>query len=153
MGPLSIAFLMISGICLAVGLLHLMIFFRRRDRMVELFFAVMAVAVGVSFIFETRLYTAVDLNQAVSAFKSMLTFQGITWMAFAWFIVLLAGATRRRLAFFVTRADSLRKGRFELVDGGRFFWTKSASCSWICSPSCCACCRRVNLNALAAPPP
>ena len=107
MGPLTIAFLMISGICLAVGLLHLMIFFRRRDRMVELFFAVMAVAVGVSFIFETRLYAAVDLSQAVSAFKSMLTFQGITWMAFAWFIVLLTGATRRRLAFVVTGAYAL----------------------------------------------
>ena len=107
MGPLTIAFLMISGICLAVGLLHLTIFFRRRDRKVELFFAVMAVAVGVSFFFETRLYAAVHLNQAVSAFKSMLTFQGITWMAFAWFIVLLTGATRRRLAFFVTGAYAL----------------------------------------------
>ena len=107
MGPLTIAFLMISGICLAVGLLHLTIFFRRRDRKVELFFAVMAVAVGVSFFFETQLYNAVHLNQAVSAFKSMLTFQGITWMAFAWFIVLLTGATRRRLAFFVTGAYAL----------------------------------------------
>ena len=37
----------------------------------------------------------------------MLTFQGITWMAFAWFIVLLTGATRRRLAFFVTGAYAL----------------------------------------------
>ena len=107
MGPLTIAFLMISGICLAVGLLHLTIFFRRRDRKVEFFFAVMAVAVGVSFFFETRFYIAVHLTQAVSAFKSMLTFQGITWMAFVWFIVLLTGATRRRLAFFVTGAYAL----------------------------------------------
>ncbi|MEN8757308.1 MAG: sigma 54-interacting transcriptional regulator [Desulfobacterales bacterium] len=98
---------MISGICLAVGLLHLTIFFRRRDRKVELFFAVMAIAVGVSFFFETRLYCASHLDQAVSAFKSMLTFQGITWMAFAWFIVLLTGATRRRLAFFMTGAYAL----------------------------------------------
>ena len=98
---------MISGICLAVGLLHLTIFFRRRDRKVEFFFAVMAVAVGVSFFFETRFYIAVHLTQAVSAFKSMLTFQGITWMAFVWFIVLLTGATRRRLAFFVTGAYAL----------------------------------------------
>jgi len=107
MGPLTIAFLMISGICLAVGLLHLTIFFRRRDRKVELFFAVMAIAVSVSFFFETRLYCASHLDQAVSAFKSMLTFQGFTWMAFAWFIVLLTGAYRRRLAFFVTGAYAL----------------------------------------------
>ena len=107
MSPLIITFLMISGICLAVGLLHLTIFFRRRDRKVEFFFAVMAVAVGVSFFFETRFYAAVHLNQAVSAFKSMLSFQGITWMAFVWFIVLLTGATRRRLAFFVTGAYAL----------------------------------------------
>ncbi|MGD8952854.1 MAG: sigma 54-interacting transcriptional regulator [Desulfobacterales bacterium] len=83
------------------------IFFRRRDRKVELCFAVMAIAVGVSFFFETRLYTAAHLKLAVSAFKSMLTFQGITWMAFAWFIVLLTGASRRRLAFFVTGAYAL----------------------------------------------
>ncbi|MGD9073276.1 MAG: PAS domain S-box protein [Desulfobacterales bacterium] len=98
---------MISGICLAVGLLHLTIFFRRRDRKVEFFFALMAIAVGLSSFFETRLYSASHLDQAVSAFKSMLTFQGITWMAFAWFIVLLTGATRRRLAFFVTGAYAL----------------------------------------------
>jgi len=107
MSPLIITFLILSGICLAVGLLHLTIFFRRRDRKVEFFFAVMAVAVGVSFFFETRFYAAVHLNQAVSAFKSMLSFQGITWMAFVWFIVLLTGATRRRLTFFVTGAYAL----------------------------------------------
>jgi PAS domain S-box-containing protein len=107
MSPLIITFLILSGICLAVGLLHFTIFFRRRDRKVEFFFAVMAVAVAVSFFFETRLYTAVHLNQAVTALKSMLTFQGITWMAFVWFIVLLTGATRRRLAFFVTGVYAL----------------------------------------------
>ena len=37
----------------------------------------------------------------------MLTFQGITWMAFVWFIMLLTGATRRRLAFFVTAVYAL----------------------------------------------
>jgi len=107
MSPLIITFLILSGICLAVGLLHLTIFFRRRDRKVEFFFAVMAVAVGVSFFFEARLYTAAHLEHAVSALKSMLTFQGITWMAFVWFIVLLTGATRHRLAFFVTGVYAL----------------------------------------------
>jgi PAS domain S-box-containing protein len=107
MGPLTIAFLMISGICLAVGLLHLSIFFRRRDRKVEFFFAVMAVAVGVSFFFETRLYAAAHLEQAVSALKSMLTFQGITWMAFVWFVVLLTSVTRHLLALFVTAVYAL----------------------------------------------
>ena len=83
------------------------IFFRRRDRRVELFFAVMSIAVGLSSFFETRLYGATYLGQAVSALKSMLTFQGITWMAFAWFIVLVTGTGRYRLALFVTGAYAL----------------------------------------------
>ena len=102
MGPIITAFLIISGICLAVGLLHLTIFFRRQDRKVDLFFAIMAISVGLSSIFETRLYSATHLDQAISALKSMLTFQGITWMAFAWFILLVTSASRRRLTLFVT---------------------------------------------------
>ena len=37
----------------------------------------------------------------------MITFQGITWMAFVWFVVLLTGAPRRRLALFVTGVYAL----------------------------------------------
>jgi PAS domain S-box-containing protein len=96
-----------SGICLAVGLLHLIIFFRRQDRGAELFFAAMAIAVGLSSFFETRLYSAEKLDQAVSALKSMLTFQGITWMAFAWFILRVSGAGRYRLGLCVTAAYGL----------------------------------------------
>jgi PAS domain S-box-containing protein len=107
MGLIITTFLIISGICLAVGLLHLTIFFRRRDRRVELFFAVMSIGVGLSSFFETRLYGAAHLDQAVSALKSMLTFQGITCMAFAWFIVRITGTNRYRLALFVTGAYAL----------------------------------------------
>ncbi len=49
-----------------------------------------------------------------------------------------------------TGALARQAGRFEIADGSTIFLMKSANCRLNCSQSCCACCRKANLNAWAA---
>ena len=46
--------------------------------------------------------------------------------------------------------DKIRRGRFELADGGSCCWTKSVRSPLRCKPSCSACCRRASSSASGA---
>ena len=49
-----------------------------------------------------------------------------------------------------TGADKLRRGRFELADGGTLLLDEISEIAPRCRRSCCGCCRRVVSSASAA---
>ncbi len=91
-----------SGICLSLALLHLAVFFRRTERKVDLFFAIVALSIAVSTFYQTLMLRAVTVSAFATAFKSAIFFQGVMWATFAWFVAAYTGVTRRRLVLAVT---------------------------------------------------
>lgn len=102
MGPFVKINLIISGICLSLAFLHLAIYIRRSGLKAYLFFAVISFCMAGSSFFETEMYRAATSKAFLSAFKTQVTFQGILWMSFAWFVVFYTGFVRRWLAVAVT---------------------------------------------------
>ena len=87
MSPLVTAEIVISGICLAVGLLHLTIYLRRRELAADLFLAFMslftaAVAMLDAFLFNTR-----ELLRFVALSRWQVSFQAALWISLIWFVV------------------------------------------------------------------
>ncbi len=104
MGPLVITDIIVGSVCLTVGLLHLMIFMRRRERRVDLAFSLVAVCAAASAFSEPWVYGASTVEAFARATKMMVTFQGVLWISLIWFIVLYTGTARRWLAFASTAA-------------------------------------------------
>ena len=102
MGPLIKADLMISGICLSLAFLHLAIYVRRPELKAYLFFAIMCFCMAGSAYFETGAYCAATSGEFLSAFKILVTLQGILWISFAWFVAFYTGFSRKWLAITVT---------------------------------------------------
>ncbi|MBE9544762.1 MAG: sigma 54-interacting transcriptional regulator, partial [Proteobacteria bacterium] len=107
MGPLIITNFVVGGMCLAVALLHLVIFIRRPELKANFFFALMCLCVAVNVFSENWVYRAVDLSTFLPAYKIQIAFQGIQWIFLTWFIAFYTGATRRWLAMTVTGAYAL----------------------------------------------
>jgi hypothetical protein len=61
MTPLNQINILICGICLTVGLIHLLVFYRRPDRKVDLFFGLMSLCIAGSAYVEIMMYTAIDV--------------------------------------------------------------------------------------------
>jgi PAS domain S-box-containing protein len=89
------AYFVISSICVAVGLLHLMIFLRRREETVHLVFACMALCCAVATALDIRMHTATTVADFARFLKATNTVQGLLWIAFAWFIQFYARGGRR----------------------------------------------------------
>ena len=87
MGPLIITNFVIVGMCLAVALLHMVIFIRRPELKTDLYFALMCLCTAVSVFSEIWAYQAIDLNTFLPAYKMQVAFQGLQWIFLAWFIV------------------------------------------------------------------
>ena len=102
MGPFIIGNYIVSGICLALALMHMAVYFRQTERKTDLFFAIMAVCVAFSTFYETTMHQAVTVSAYTTALKKALSFQGILWIAFAWFVNAYTGNPRRNLIFAVT---------------------------------------------------
>ena len=102
MGPIIIANFVVSGICLTLAALHLAIFIRRTERKADFFFAVMSICMALSAYYETSVYRADTIVAFAVALKTQITFHGILWICFAWFIVFYTGLNRMRLAAAVT---------------------------------------------------
>jgi PAS domain S-box-containing protein len=107
MGPLIIANFVIAGMCLAIALLHMVIFIRRPELKTDLYFALMCLCTAASVFSEIWVYQAIDLNTFLPAHKMQVAFQGLQWIFLAWFIAFYTGATRRWLVMTVTGAYAL----------------------------------------------
>ena len=101
-GPFIIGSYIVSGICLSFALLHLAVFFRRTERTVDLFFAIVALSIAVSTFYQTVMLRAVTVSAFATAFKSAIFFQGVMWATFAWFVAAYTGVARRPLVLAVT---------------------------------------------------
>jgi PAS domain S-box-containing protein len=107
MGPLIITNFVIGGMCLAVALLHMVIFIRRPELKTDLYFALMCFCTAANVFSEIWVYQAIDLSTFLPAHKMQVVFQGLQWIFLAWFIAFYTGATRRWLAMTVTGAYAL----------------------------------------------
>jgi len=107
MSPLLIADIAVGSICIAVGLLHLAVFVRRRDLKPHLFFALMAIGAGLSVLTDPWMITAETVPSFVSALKFRITFEGILWVALIWFIDAYTQTARRSLVWVLTVAYTL----------------------------------------------
>ena len=104
MSPLVTAEIVISGICLAVGLLHLTIYLRRRELAADLSFAVMCLGTAVSAMLNALLYQSGDLATFTPMFKWQVSVQGSFWIALIWFVAFYTGESRRWLVWAATSA-------------------------------------------------
>ena len=107
MGPLIITNFVVGGMCLAVALLHMVIFIRRPELKTDLYFALMCLCAAASVFSEIWVYQAIDLSTFLPAHKMQVAFQGIQWIFLVWFIAFYTGATRRWLAMIVTGTYAL----------------------------------------------
>jgi PAS domain S-box-containing protein len=86
MSLFSFAFIFVGSVCFALGLLHLLIFFRRRDLKVDLAFSCMAFAIAFSSFLEIGAFKTDSLPDYILLLKGTLTAQCFLWICFAWFV-------------------------------------------------------------------
>ncbi len=82
----SFAFIFVGSICFTLGCLHLLIFLRRQDLKVDLFFSLMAFAIALSSFFEIWAFKTDSLTAYVPLLKATLVVQCVLWICFAWFV-------------------------------------------------------------------
>jgi PAS domain S-box-containing protein len=91
-----------GGICVAFGLIHLLIGLRFRQPSAELFFALASAGVAGSIFWQPSVYHATTVETIRVAMKWMIGFEFLFWFAAVWFIYLLTGSRLRRLAWIIT---------------------------------------------------
>ncbi len=82
----SIAFIFVGSICFSLGFLHLLIFLRRRDLLVDLVFSCMAFAIAFSSFLEIWAFKTDTLGAYLPLLKGVLVVQCVLWICFAWFV-------------------------------------------------------------------
>lgn len=107
MGPIIITDLIVAGMCLAVALLHSVIFLSRPEKKSDLFFVIMALCAAGGAIAETFMYQASSVQVFNSALKAQLTFHCAMWIALGWFIVYYTGNPKRIVAIALTSAYTI----------------------------------------------
>lgn len=91
---ISYAFIFVGSICIALGYLHLIIFLRRRDRIIDLVFALMAITIGLSSWFEIWAFNTAILPDNLKIFKATLFIQSLLWISFSWFVYFFTSSLR-----------------------------------------------------------
>ena len=86
MSLFTIAFIFVGSICFALGFLHLLIYFKRRDLKDNLCFGLMALAFAFSSFLEIGTFHASSLAAHIPLLKATLVVQLILWICFTWFI-------------------------------------------------------------------
>jgi len=94
MSLISVAFIFVGSVCFTLGLLHLLIYFRRRDLKVDLAFSCMAFAIAISSVFEIWAFQTASLPEYITLFKATISVQCILWICFAWFVYHFTQSTR-----------------------------------------------------------
>ncbi|MBT8339876.1 MAG: sigma 54-interacting transcriptional regulator [Desulfatitalea sp.] len=100
-------YIIISSVCIAVSLLHLLIFLRRREQRVHLIFSIMALCAGISTLCDLTMFASQTTEAVARWLKLTNNVQGLLWISFVWFIDAYTRQRRRRLALLVTGLYSL----------------------------------------------
>jgi len=80
MSLFSFAFIFVGSICFSLGFLHLLIFLRRRELKVDLFFSCMAFAIAFSSFFEIWAFKTGLLTAYLPLLSATLTVQCLLWI-------------------------------------------------------------------------
>ena len=107
MSLFTIAFIFVGSVCCSIGLLHLLIFLRRRDLKEDLSFAVLAIAIGFSSFFEIGAFHADSLATHIPLLKGTLFVQCVLWISFTWFIHFYTKSSKRWLPALITACYAL----------------------------------------------
>lgn len=99
---ISYAFVFVGSVCFSLGLLHLLIFFRRKDLKVELVFSFLATAVALSTFLELWTFKSSGLQQHLTLLKATLTVQSLLWITFGWFVYYYTGSKKTWPPFLIT---------------------------------------------------
>ena len=99
---ISYAFIFVGSICFALGYLHLIIFLRRRDRIIDLVFSLMAFTIGLSSWLEIWAFKTAILPDNLGIFKATLFVQCLLWISFGWFVYFFTNSSRRWPPIIVT---------------------------------------------------
>ncbi|NNK93743.1 MAG: sigma 54-interacting transcriptional regulator [Desulfobacterales bacterium] len=79
----------------AIGYLHFIIFLRRRELLVDLFFSLMAFAIALSSFFEIWAFKTGSLPDHITIHKANLCAQILLWINFAWFVFYYTKSSKR----------------------------------------------------------
>ncbi len=107
MSLLAGSHIFVGSICLAVSLLHLVIFLRRPEFKVHLIFSIMALCCAVATLLDIGMHKATEVANFALFLKSTNTFQALLWIAFMWFILFYTGNNRRWAVLLVSGLYSL----------------------------------------------
>jgi signal transduction histidine kinase len=99
--PLTIIWSMLSATSLTLGLMHVALWWRRRDRAL-LFSAVMAIASGILALSEMAMMQATEVGPFVKMLKLSHLPVATVLVAMVWFVHLRLGTGRRWLAWTIT---------------------------------------------------
>ena len=82
----SFSFIFVGSICFGLAGLHLLVFLRRQELKVDLFFSLTAFAISFSIFLEMWTFKVGTLTSYLTLFKSTICAQAVLWACFAWFI-------------------------------------------------------------------
>ncbi len=102
MTPLSIAYVATAATCVAVGLQHLLLALRVKDRKLQVLFAVAAFAVAGDALFERRIYKSASAEEFLAGMPWTALFIATTIVALSWYITFRTGTVRRSLVWGVS---------------------------------------------------
>jgi PAS domain S-box-containing protein len=99
---ITVAPILLGAMCLTISLLLLVIGLRRPYSRTHLTFALSAGAVAAATMLQSWVYTADSLEGFRLAFKWMIGFEAIFWLAAVWFIAFFTGIRNRWLPWLLT---------------------------------------------------
>ncbi len=102
MSLLVSAQLVVTGVCLALGLQHGFVWLRRRGNTAYLLIAIAALAAGANALVEVGMYTASSVEQYGAEIRWSVAFIDLFLGALIWFVVAWTGTARRWLAVVAT---------------------------------------------------
>ena len=102
MGPWAVLQIAAGSVCLAIGGIHLVVGRRRVDKQVHLWFALAALMAAANAFSEPLGFGAATVAELNRAFKWSVLFQGLCWIALAWYEAYYAPTERRWLAALVS---------------------------------------------------
>ncbi|MFC1657487.1 sigma-54 interaction domain-containing protein [Candidatus Moduliflexota bacterium] len=97
MSPLITGHIILGTLCLTLGLLHLLISFRKEDSRADSLFSLMAIGVAAGLYIDTWMYRATLVSEFNTAFKIHISFDVLLWISMIWFIAAYTGTARRPL--------------------------------------------------------
>lgn len=102
MSPLIASHIVLGTICLTVGLIHLLISFRKENFRTDVLFSLMTLGIAGGLYLDTLMYRAASVAAFNAAFKIHIYFDVLLWISLIWFIAAYTGTARRPLLILST---------------------------------------------------